>query len=224
MHACTHVRTQAHIYRYTHRYIFFILKEGNCRPDLFVKTVEDSCSIYCLRMKYSKDKNSRQHESQPRTLDWNRCISVAHSRGKQFASATFSIPLLTPTSSPTGIPRRDYLHRPWQKYNFSPPQTCHCLPKRAGRGEGGGGARLTANLWVLPWRTPKRGQWVEVETDQWARGFYLPSRQGFSSSLFQCSREAVTRRGNCCCFFLHFKGSTVFQFGLENEDYPYRYP
>lgn len=109
-----------------------------------MKTVAPVCSIYCLRMKYSKDKNPRQHESQPRTLDWNRCISVAHSRGKQFASATFSIPLLTPTSSPTGIPRRDYLHRPWQKYNFSPPQTCHCLPKRAGREEGERGWQPTS--------------------------------------------------------------------------------
>lgn len=194
MHACAHVRTHARTYAHRHTYthvdiFFFILKEGNCRPDLFVKTVAPVCSIYCLRMKYSKDKNPRQHESQPRTLDWNRCISVAHSRGKQFASATFSIPLLTPTNSPTGIPRRDYLHRLWQKYNFSPPQTCHCLPKESR--EGGGGARLTTNLRVLPWRTPKRGQWVEVETDRWARGFYLPSRQGFSSSLFQCSREAA---------------------------------
>lgn len=50
---------------------------------------------------------------------------------------------------------------------------------------------MTANLRVLPWRTSKRGQWVEVETDQWARGFYLPSHQDFSSSLFLCNREAA---------------------------------
>lgn len=68
---------------------------------------------------------------------------------------------------------------------------------------------------------------MEVETDRWARGFYLPSRQGFSSSLFQCSREAaqiMSLGEEIAVVFLNFKGSTLFQFELENEDDPYRYP
>lgn len=133
-----HARTHAHRHTVIQIFFSFPRKELQYISDLFVKTVAPVCSIYCLRMKYSKDKNPRQHESQPRTPDWNRCISVAHSSGKQFASATFSIPLLTPTNSPTGIPQRDYLHRPWQKYNFIPSSSLSLPPEESREEEGRG--------------------------------------------------------------------------------------